>query len=40
MAIDDTINPLDYNIPDDLEILDLNNTEKIVEWIFKNAKEI
>ena len=40
MAIDDTINLSDYDLPDDLEILDLNNTEKIVEWIFKNAKEI
>lgn len=40
IAIDDDSIPSKYEIPKDIEILDLNNTEKIVEWIFKNAKEV
>jgi molybdopterin-guanine dinucleotide biosynthesis protein B len=40
IAVDDTVNLTKYEIPKEVEILDLNNTEKIVEWIFKNAKEI
>lgn len=40
IAIDDTVNISEYEVPSDIEVLDLNNVEKIVEWIFKNAKEI
>lgn len=40
IAIDDAVELSKYEIPKDIEILDLNNTEKIVEWIFKNAKEV
>jgi molybdopterin-guanine dinucleotide biosynthesis protein B len=40
IAIDESVDISKYDIPKELEILDLNNTEKIVEWIFKNAKEI
>jgi len=40
IAIDDTVDISSYEIPSDIEVLDLNNVEKIVEWIFKNAKEI
>ncbi|HIP30216.1 MAG TPA: molybdopterin-guanine dinucleotide biosynthesis protein B [Sulfurospirillum arcachonense] len=40
LAIDDSINLGDYKIPKHLEILDLNNTNSIVEWILKNAKKI
>jgi len=40
LAIDDSINLDEYNLPKHLDILDLNNTESIIEWIFKNAKKI
>lgn len=40
LAIDDSINLDDYNLPNHLDILDLNNTESIVEWILKNAKKV
>lgn len=40
LAIDDSINLDDYDLPKHLEILDLNDTQSIVEWILKNAKQI
>ena len=40
LAIDDSINLNDYDLPKHLEILDLNNTDSIVEWILKNAKKV
>ncbi len=40
LAIDDSINLDDYDIPKHLDILDLNNTDSIVEWILKNAKKV
>jgi len=40
IAIDDTINIRDYNIPNNIDILDLNNTTQIIEWIDKHAKEV
>ena len=40
LAIDDSINLEDYDLPEHLDILDLNNTEEIVNWILKNAKKV
>ena len=40
LAIDDSINLDDYDLPSHLDILDLNNTESIVKWILKNAKKV
>lgn len=40
IAIDDTIEPDDYTIPDHIDILDLNNLEMILEWIETHAKAI
>ncbi len=40
MAIDDSIDPARYSIPDEITMLDLNQTEEIISWIQKNAKEI
>ncbi|HRF55957.1 MAG TPA: molybdopterin-guanine dinucleotide biosynthesis protein B [Campylobacterales bacterium] len=40
IAIDDAVDVAKYDLPKEIEVLDLNNTEKIVEWIFKNAKEV
>ena len=40
IAIDDSINIADYHIPDNIDILDLNNTTQIIEWIDNNAKSV
>ncbi|MDA7848114.1 molybdopterin-guanine dinucleotide biosynthesis protein B [Sulfurospirillum sp.] len=40
LAIDNTINIEDYDIPKHLDILDLNDTDSIVNWILKNAKKV
>ena len=40
IAIDHTINPSDYAIPENIDILDLNNLEQIIEWIKNNATNI
>ena len=40
IAIDDSIDITQCNIPVDIDILDLNNTAQIIEWIHINAKSI
>ena len=40
IAIDDSINLDDYDIPSSIDILDLNNTQMIIEWIEQNSKDI
>jgi len=40
IAIDNTIDINSYNIPNNIDILDLNNTSQIISWIEKNAKEV
>lgn len=40
IAVDDSIDLSDYDIPKSIDILDLNNTQMIIEWIEKNSKEI
>lgn len=40
LAIDNSINLQKYNLPDGVDILDLNNENEVIEWIFKNAKEV
>lgn len=40
LAIDDSIDPKQENIPDGIDILDLNNTNQIIDWIITNAKEV
>lgn len=40
LAIDDSINLSEYNIPKHLDILDLNDTDAIVAWVLKNAKKV
>lgn len=40
LAIDESINTADYEIPTDVDILDLNNCEDVISWILKNAKEV
>ena len=40
IAIDDSITLSDYTIPEHITLLDLNNTQQIIEWIDTHAKEI
>ncbi len=40
IAVDETINLAQYAIPKDIDILDLNNTAQIIEWIQTHAKNI
>lgn len=40
IAVDETIDLTQYTIPKDIDILDLNNTTQIIEWIKHNSKNI
>jgi molybdopterin-guanine dinucleotide biosynthesis protein B len=40
IAIDETIDPAQYVIPENIDILDLNNITQIIEWINNHAKQI
>jgi molybdopterin-guanine dinucleotide biosynthesis protein B len=40
LAIDESINTTDYDVPSDVDVLDLNNCEDVISWILKNAKEV
>jgi len=40
MAIDESIDPALYPIPEAFTLLNLNNTGEIISWIQNNAKEI
>ncbi len=40
IAIDESIDLNRYNIPKNLDILDLNDTDAIIKWVFENAKKI
>lgn len=38
LAIDHTIDPSAYPIPDQVDLLDLNNPDEVIEWILTHAK--
>ena len=40
LAIDNSINILEYELPQNVDLLDLNDANAVIEWIFKNAKEV
>ena len=40
IAIDETIDQTQYTIPEGIDILDLNNTAQIIEWIDAHAKQL
>ncbi|MDQ7045857.1 MAG: molybdopterin-guanine dinucleotide biosynthesis protein B [Sulfurimonas sp.] len=40
LAIDASITLDDYEIPKDVDVLDLNNPDEVISWILKNAKEV
>ncbi len=40
IAVDDSINLDKYEIPKHIEVLNLNDTDSIIEWVLKNAKKV
>ena len=40
LATDDSINLDDYDLPKDVDILNINDCEDIISWILENAKEV
>jgi molybdopterin-guanine dinucleotide biosynthesis protein B len=40
IAVDDTIDLTQYAVPENIDILNLNNTIQIIEWIKNHAKDI
>lgn len=40
IAIDHTIDPSEYAIPEEIDILDLNNLEQIIAWVKNHATTI
>ncbi len=40
LAIDDTIDLNEYELPKNVDILDLNDCNQVITWILKNAKEV
>ncbi len=40
LAIDDSVNIDNYEMPHGIDILDLNNPDEIISWILNNAKEV
>jgi molybdopterin-guanine dinucleotide biosynthesis protein B len=40
LAIDESINPEHEEIPTSVDLLDLNNTDQVIDWVLKNAKEV
>ena len=40
LAIDETVDIKDYDMPKNIDILDLNNPDEVILWILQNAKEV
>ena len=40
LATDSSVNLKSYDIPDNVDILDINDCEDVISWILKNAKEV
>ena len=40
LATDSSVNLDSYDIPSNVDILDINNCEDVISWILKNAKEV
>jgi molybdopterin-guanine dinucleotide biosynthesis protein B len=40
LATDNSVDPNQYKIPDNITLLDLNDTNMIISWIDKNAKVV
>jgi molybdopterin-guanine dinucleotide biosynthesis protein B len=40
LAIDGSIDVSKYDLPSNIDMLDINNCENVISWILKNAKEV
>ncbi|MEO1937388.1 MAG: molybdopterin-guanine dinucleotide biosynthesis protein B [Sulfurimonas sp.] len=40
LAIDDSIDLNKYQVPQSVDMLDLNDANEVIEWILKNGKEV
>jgi len=40
LAIDKSVDLQNYSLPTEVDVLDLNNSEDVISWILKNAKEM
>lgn len=40
LAIDNSIKPSEYTLPEDVAILDLNNADNVIKWILTHAKAV
>ena len=40
LAVDESININQYNLPQSMTVMDLNDPQTIIEWILQNGKEI
>ncbi|MDX1295184.1 MAG: molybdopterin-guanine dinucleotide biosynthesis protein B [Sulfurimonadaceae bacterium] len=40
LAIDDSIDVADYDLPESVDLLDLNNPDNVIDWIMQHAKEL
>lgn len=40
LATDGSINMAEYDLPKNVDILNINNCEDVIKWIFENAKEV
>lgn len=40
VAIDESIDTTQYELPEAVNVLDLNDPDEIISWIFKNAKKV
>lgn len=38
LAIDESINVNEYDLPNEIAVLDLNDADNVIEWILNNAK--
>ena len=40
LAVDKSVDLAQYDVPSNVDILDLNSTDAVIEWILKNAKKV
>ena len=40
LAVDESVNLAKYELPQNVDVLDLNDADEVIEWILKNAKEV
>ena len=38
LAVDDTVDMSRYDLPQGVDLLDLNDPEQVIEWILNHAK--